>query len=354
MVAAFETILDRPVVVPPYPHITGAIGVAWLALRERPEKTSFRGFGEIAAGAYEVSSFECGRCPNRCDVNVFQMGGGPKYYYNDRCERYSAAQKHGLGADLPDLLAERETMLMEGTDRDAPSAAPTVGIPRGLMFADYYPLFRAFFQGLGLKVIPSVPTNKDIITRGINTVAGEPCFPLKVAHGHVDYLVEQAVDYLLLPGVCDTEQPNPGLRQSHTCPYVMSAPEIISAALRLDESKHTKILRPRLFFKRGERHLRRVFRELGRELGNSNAEVEQATEAAFQALRDFRRRAEARGREVIENLGESQRAFIVVGRPYTTYDAAVNMDIGKKIQDLGILAIPLEFLPIDEEDITDA
>ncbi len=354
MVAAFETLLDRPIVVPPYPHLTGAIGAAWLAYTERPEKSSFRGFDQIASAQYEVSSFECGRCPNRCDVNVFQMEGGPKYYYNDRCERYSGAHKRGLGEGLPDLFAEREQMLMEGTDAEVSPGAPTVGIPRGLMFADYYPLYRAFFQALGLRVVPSEPTNKDIIKKGINSVAGEPCFPLKVAHGHIAHLVEGGVDYLFLPGVCDTEQPNPKFRQSHTCPYVMAAPEIISTAFRLDELERPKLLRPRLFFRRGERHLRRVFRQLGREFGTSDAEIEQAIDAGFSALREFRRKTEARGRQVMEGLAENQRAFIVVGRPYTTYDSAVNMDIGKKIQDLGILAIPLEFLPVDEEDVTDA
>ncbi|MCJ7822719.1 MAG: acyl-CoA dehydratase activase-related protein, partial [Armatimonadetes bacterium] len=67
-----------------------------------------------------------------------------------------------------------------------------------------------------------------------------------------------------------------------------------------------------------------------------------------------RAKIEARGREVVATLGADQRAFIVVGRPYTTFDPAVNMDIGKKIQDLGILAIPLEFLPVDDEDVTDS
>jgi len=353
MVAAFETILDRPIVVPPYPHLTGAIGVARIAYRERPEKSRFRGFDQIASSEYRVSSFECQRCPNRCDVNVFQMDGGPKYYYNDRCERYSGAHKRGLGKDLPDLFAAREQMLMEGTDGEVAAGAPTVGVPRGLMFADYYPLYRAFFQGLGLRVVCSEPTNKDIVKKGINSVAGEPCFPMKVAHGHVVHLIERGVDYLFLPGICDTEQPNAKFRQSHTCPYVMSAPEVISAALRLDEVERPKLLRPRIFFKRGRRHLRRVFREVGRELGKSDAETDRAIEAGFAALREFRRKTEARGREVIEGLGENDRAFIVVGRPYTTYDPAVNMDIGKKIQDLGILAIPLEFLPVDDEDVTD-
>ena len=354
MVAAFETILGRPIIVPPYPHITGAIGVASIAYRERPQKSRFRGFDQIAAGEYRVSSFECQHCPNRCDVNVFQMDGGPKYYYNDRCERYSGAHKRGLGEGLPDLFAEREQMLLEGTEAQGLEGGPTVGIPRGLMFAEYYPLYRAFFQSLGMRVVPSPQTNKDIVKKGINSVAGEPCFPLKVAHGHVIDLVGHGVDYLFLPAVCDTEQPNSSFRQSHTCPYVMGAPEIIAAALRLEDPGKPKLLRPRLFFSRGERHLRRAFRAIAKEMGKPAAEADKAVAAGLSALREFRRKIEARGQEVMESLGTDQRAFVVVGRPYTTYDAAVNMDIGKKIQDLGILAIPLEFLPIDKEDVTDS
>jgi predicted CoA-substrate-specific enzyme activase len=354
MVAAFETILGRPIIVPPYPHLTGAIGVAVIAFRQRPAKSSFRGFEQISAGHYQISSFGCQACPNHCDVNVFQVEGGPKYYYNDRCERYSGAHKRHLDKGLPDLFAEREQMLMAGTDAEAPEGAPAVGIPRGLMFAEYYPLYRAFFQALGFRVVPSDPTNKAIVTRGVNTVAGEPCFPLKVAHGHLADLVDKGVDYLFLPGVCDTEQPNPHLRQSHTCPYVMSAPEVLAAALRLGDRERPVLLRPRLFFKRGERHLRRVFRELGRQLGKRPAETEPAIAAGLQALRDFRRQTEARGREVLAGLGDDQRAFIVIGRPYTVYDAAANMNIGRKIQDLGILAIPQDFLPLEQEDISDS
>ncbi len=314
MVAAFETILDRPIIVPPYPHITGAIGVAWIALRERPKKSRFRGFDQIATGEYHVSSFECRHCPNRCDVNVFQMNGGPKYHYNDRCERYSGSHKRGLGAGMPDLFAEREQMLMEGSDVRPPEGASTVGIPRGLMFADYFPFYRAFFQSLGFAVEPSPPTNKDIVKKGINSVAGEPCFPIKVAHGHALDLVEKDIDYLFLPAVCDTEQPNPNLRQSHTCPYVMGAPEIIAAALRLEDRAKPKLLRPRLFFRRGERHLKRVFRALAKELGKSAAESDQAVDAGLAALRGFRARVEERGREIVESLDSVQRAFIIVGR----------------------------------------
>jgi predicted CoA-substrate-specific enzyme activase len=108
MVAAFETLLGRRIVVPPYPHLTGAIGAARLALRNPAERPRFRGFERIAEGGYTVGSFECRGCANACDVNTFQMTDGPKYFYNDRCEKFSAlcrdAAKPKTGRDLPDLL----------------------------------------------------------------------------------------------------------------------------------------------------------------------------------------------------------------------------------------------------------
>jgi predicted CoA-substrate-specific enzyme activase len=353
MVAAFETILGRKIIVPPHPHITGAIGAARLALMERPEKSSFRGFEAIAEGRYKVTSFECKSCPNHCDVNVFQMEGGPRYYYNDRCEKYSGVNKKRLGEGLPDLFAEREEKLMNVYSKEARPGSPRIGIPRGLMFSEYYPLYKAFFTELGFEVVPSDPTNKRIIKLGLDSSIGEPCFPFKVAHGHVLDVISKGVDYVFMPAVLNTEQPNPNLRKAQTCPYLQAAPEVISATLQLAE-KGIRRLTPRLQFQLGERHLRKEFARLAQQLGASPLEANRAFEVGMEALREFRRWQEQRGREVLDSLKPGDMAFVVIGRPYSVYDNAVNMNIGKKIQDLGILAIPQDFIPLNEEDISDS
>ena len=353
MVAAFETLLGKKIVVPPYPHLTGAIGVASLAYEQAPENTRFVGFEKIEKSTYRVTSFECKGCPNRCDVNVFQMGDGLKFYYNDRCERYSAVHKRSLGEGLPNLFAEREELLLNVYDKQAPEGAPRVGIPRGLLFADYFPLWKAFFTELGFAVVASPPTNKEIIKLGLDAVEAEFCYPFKVAHGHVAWLAKHGVEYIFLPGVLQAEQPNPRYPASQTCPYIQAAPEVISAALGL-EKRGIKLLRPRFYFNRGEGHVRRVLRELGMELGRSPAEAEQAADVALAALAEFRRRIDQRGREICESLPADRLAFVVIGRPYTLYDEAINMSIGKKIQDLGILALPMDYLPLEREDTSDA
>lgn len=371
MVAAYETVLGREIVVPPYPHITGAVGAARLAYLANPETSSFRGFDAVLDAKYEISSFECKSCANRCDVNTFQMEGGPKYFYNDRCEKFSAAHKKNLGSHLPDLFAEREQMMMtaygagsreqgvgnsgEGKGLGNGWQAPRerIGIPRGLLFSEYYPLFCAFFGEIGFDVVPSDPTNKRIIEMGLDVAIGEPCFPFKVAHGHYMNLIEKGVETIFAPRIISTEQPNPNLRQAQTCPYLQAAPDVIASCVGVTE-RGIRYLTPTLHMKQGRRHLEQAFVALGKQLGVPPRKSKDALDVGLRVLADFRKKIEQRGAEVLREMKPDQMAFIVVGRPYTLWDPAVNMDIGKKIQDLGILAIPQDFLPLESADITDS
>lgn len=383
MVAAYETMLGRRIVVPPYPHLTGAIGAACIAYQEAPAESTFRGFDAIVDSHYTVSSFECRGCANRCDVNTFQMDGGRKFFYNDRCEKYSGQQKRQVRSDLPDLFAEREEMLLHTYSGRAPEGAPRIGIPRAGMFNEYYPLYQAFLTELGFEVVPSDATNKQIIRDGVQTVAAEPCFPVKVSHGHVVDVLNKGVDYLFLPAVLRAEYLDEGFCESQTCPYIQVLPELADAALHLGRSG-VKLLTPRLHFDRGRRHLLRVLGAMVRDLqhpasehadGNgkvpkhpvpeegkaagapaptgsvslppiSAGDVRRALDTALETLSRFRQRVVARGKEVLRTLPAGATAFVVLGRPYTLHDVAINMHIGKKIGDLGILAIPQDFLPL--------
>ncbi|MGQ9920142.1 MAG: acyl-CoA dehydratase activase, partial [Desulfobacca sp.] len=59
IVAAFEAVTGKKITVPPHHDVTGAIGAAILAMRERTwEKSSFKGF-DLVNREYTISSFEC-------------------------------------------------------------------------------------------------------------------------------------------------------------------------------------------------------------------------------------------------------------------------------------------------------
>jgi predicted nucleotide-binding protein (sugar kinase/HSP70/actin superfamily) len=67
-----------------------------------------------------------------------------------------------------------------------------------MFFQELMPFFRAFFEDLGFTVVYSQKTNKSVINQGVEALAAEPCYPVKVAHGHLlDLLNAGVVDNVI-------------------------------------------------------------------------------------------------------------------------------------------------------------
>ncbi len=97
VVSAFETITNRPITVPPHHEVTGAIGVAILAMRERTGASTFKGF-DLSKRDYTVTTFECAECANRCDIRRVVFDGEKPLFYGSRCEKYEVKKKARLPA----------------------------------------------------------------------------------------------------------------------------------------------------------------------------------------------------------------------------------------------------------------
>lgn len=98
-----------------------------------------------------------------------------------------------------------------------------VGIPRGLFYYYFFPLWCDFFHNLGAEVVLSQPTNKKILNRGVSLAVDEACLPVKLFYGHVVDLADK-VDYLFLPRLVSTAQ------KEYICPKFMGLPDMIKAA----------------------------------------------------------------------------------------------------------------------------
>lgn len=349
MVAAFETLLAKPITVSEIPHITGAIGIARLAYLENCE-SQFRGFDEIKASDYSLDSFECQACENRCDVNCFRLGE-QKFFYGDRCEKFSGKRLSKKAANLPNLFQEREALLMESYVNTNPADAPVIGVPRGLMFSEYYPLYAAFLGELGYRVQVSDPTNNSMIKIGSDLTLGDPCFPFKVAHAHYDNLVKKEIKQIFAPRIISTEQPDQGFQFAQTCPYLQAAPDQIGAALGL-KAKNIEIIAPDLHFIRGPKHIEQQFIKAAVKLEKSKAQGRNAYRKAAACLTAFRNKIKARANEVLAEIPENTLCFVVIGRPYTLWDEAVNMKVAQHILELGVLALPQDYLPLEDAEIS--
>ena len=121
VVSAFEMITGKPITVPPHHEVTGAIGVALLAMRESTGTSRFKGF-DLSKRAYTVTTFECAECANRCDIKRVSFDGEKPLFYGSRCEKYDVKKKTSGAEPLQDLFAGTGGTTAEASERGRKTA----------------------------------------------------------------------------------------------------------------------------------------------------------------------------------------------------------------------------------------
>ncbi|MGD0728265.1 MAG: acyl-CoA dehydratase activase, partial [Spirochaetia bacterium] len=359
--SAFEKVVGRPIMVPPHFDVTGAIGAAMLARQSMNGGVSrFKGFA-IASRSWSQDRFTCKSCPNQCEISRVRIAGEEKpLFYGGRCERYEVAERKNRGKDIPDLFQERTRLLLDGFD-DNPSAAPkreeeaggaVIGLPRALsVFYQRFPFWREFFSELGMRVVLSRPTDQALISRSLETLAAETCFPVEVMHGHVLDLLEKGVDGIFLPFVVNEEAEPGNPTNNCNCPWIQTYPFMVRGALR-NANDLSRLLVPTLHFRYSRRLLNaELARFMGDRFGVTAREVSRAVTRAARAQKDFEARLRTRGKEALASLPAGKTAAVILGRPYNYGDPALNLRIVEKLISLDVLPIPADFLPLDEEAI---
>jgi predicted nucleotide-binding protein (sugar kinase/HSP70/actin superfamily) len=370
VIAAFRAVTGRTITVPPHHDVIGAVGAAILAMEEMDSRskenhnnghgrTQFRGFGQ-GRGDYETTSFVCQGCPNACEINRIAVDGQAPVFYGSRCGRYDRQESFD-GRDLPDLFAERQALLMG--DYAPPVEKKErlrIGIPRTLHFYDLFPYWRTFFGELDMDVVLSEPTNPQIAHYTKECAVLEACYPAKLVYGHVIDLLKrppeaaQSADLLFLPSILDRENTQPGQVENKYCPYIPAMPYLVS---ELAEKERVRVLRFPYHMQRSAVKKENL-KGLAAELGVSHRAILRADQAAMEAQASFYGALRRRGREIAGWLksraanGQGITAAVVVGRPYNTCDLSINLNLPYKLRKLGVLAIPLDCLPLDTADIS--
>lgn len=351
--AAFEKVTGKRIIVPPHHDIMGAIGSALIAMEEKAwEKSRFKGF-DLRHKKYELSSFVCKDCSNICEIRKVTIDGEDPLHYGSRCGKFDDEKSLKKGKHLPRLFRERKDALLNTYKRNKPEhpAGKKIGIPQtSTFFHDFFPLWKAFFTELGFDIVTSCDTNKDIVYNGVEVITAETCFPIKVAHGHVIDILERDIDYLFLPSIINLTHASAKFTHSYACPYVQCLPYLIRSAIDFNDKNFT-VLSPVIHFEYGDDHVNKALRQLAKSLGKTGAIVETAIKAAREAQSAFHTTLEARGKEVLEKLGENEKAFVLISRSYNGCDTGMNLGLPEKLRDLGVLTIPLDFLTLDLEEV---
>ncbi len=362
IVAAFEKVLKRPVLVPKHREVLGAFGAA-LAVRELFHKEEIpeqvRDLEGLVQTRVEFSETICKadkKCHNECKLKIYTFGGSKSIWGGD-CGRYEISRYDGTPEENHFLY--RQKLFDEALDevgaarlevsRRGSTTRPSVGIPLGLHTLEWGIFWTHLLGELGHPLLISPRTNSKVVLRGVESMTAETCFPVKVFHGHVHHLLDHA-SLLFLPTVIN--MPTPDLNENgFFCPLVQSSQYMVRSALRIPDSR---IIRPVLHMKDSPEHLLEpIRRSFPKELMPSRNQMERAVVKAWERQIRFRQDLIRRGREILAQTPPDQAVWIVSGRPYNLYDERLNLQLGRQLAKLGIKALPTDFLDLDGESMSD-
>jgi len=354
VVAAFEQVVGRKIIIPPHFDVTGAIGAAILAKRSMTEgrKTRFKGFG-VRNATYKVTRFICQSCTNHCEIRRVTIDGEKKsLFYGGRCEKYETDDRKKQNNNIPNLYSIRTSMLMEGYVEKDSQRSVSIGIPRALMvFYQQFPFWRTFFEQLGFTVVISKESDKALVTKSIETITTETCLPVELMHGHVMDLIDKGVDYIFLPFIVNGKQKEGNKTQNCNCPWIQTYPFMIKAALRgkVDESK---LLIPTLHFRYFERALiGEMTKYFSEKFGVSKSDIKKAVYRADAVQTGFEKSLVEYGKTVLSSIPENCRPVVLLGRPYNSTDEHLNLGLVEKLISQDVMPVPLDMLDLSPYNI---
>jgi len=358
VVAAFEQITGKPIIVPPNFDVTGAIGMAMLARDKVKEtgKTRFKGF-DVRNVPYKLDKFTCKDkdCTNLCEIRMVKIEGEKRpLYYGGRCEKWELDDRKKKTDDIPNLFVERESLLLGDYDENTNKGSISIGIPRELvLYYQEFPFWRTFFTELGFQVVLSKHTDRKLVSKSLEMLSSETCFPIEVVHGHIADLLEKKVDHVFIPFIVNNRAAKNNPTSNCNCPWIQSYPFMVKAALAKHPDKE-KLLIPTFHPKFFERvFIKEMSAFMKQQFGTEGKAVKKALLLAREKQNAFEDYLTFRGKQVLDNLPAGKEAMIILGRPYNAGDPELNLRLVEKLINLDVLPIPLDFLPLNDEYIFD-
>ncbi len=332
---SFEKIANCQAIRPDIAGIMGAFGAALIA-RERyqeGEKTSMLSIDQINSLQYTTSMANCRGCTNNCRLTINKFSGGRKYISGNRCER-------GLGKEknkdhIPNLFDYKYKRIFSyeplSTDK---ATRGQVGIPRVLNMFENYPFWYTFFTELKYQVVLSPTSTRKIYELGIESIPSESeCYPAKLAHGHVTWLIRNGVKFIFYPCIPYERNEFPDAVNHYNCPIVTSYAENIKN--NVDELNDPSITfrNPFMAFTSEEILTNRLVEEFP---DIPAAEVKAAAHKAWDELSAVHRDVQKKGEETLRYLKETgRRGIVLAGRPYHI-DPEIHHGIPDMINSYGI------------------
>ena len=338
---SFEKIADCEAIRPDIAGIMGAFGAALIA-RERYGEckgTTMLSIEDIRSLEYSTTMTKCRGCTNTCRLTINHFSGGRKFITGNRCERGLGKEKNtNTLPNLFDYKFHRYFDYEPLSEEDATRGI--IGIPRVLNMYENYPFWFTFFTKLGFRVVLSPASTRKIYELGIESIPSESeCYPAKLAHGHVQWLINEGIKHIFYPCIPYERNEFEKANNHYNCPIVTSYAENIKNNVDEITGGSVRFLNPFMSFGSKEALTKRLVEEFQAEFQIPAAEIRAAADAAWEELANARGDMRKKGEETLQYLKETgKRGIVLAGRPYHL-DAEINHGIPELINSYGIAVL---------------
>ena len=365
---AMASLVGKPIIVPPEPGLMGAFGVA-LEVKKR-----------IASGMLKATSFDlqalanrevtykkpfiCAggkeKCDRRCEIAMIEVEG-QQHPFGGACNRYYNL-RHKVSYDVQklDLVRQRQDLLFNKygvrlSQEKGVQRRGSVGFNRSFLVNSYYPLYSNFFTELGYDIVmPESPSQE-----GIDRQNASFCYPVELAHGFFHSLLssDNPPDYIFLPHfkAIPAEKDTNSSDQSQVCPLVQGETFYLQTTFRreIDQLARngTRLLAPLIDLSVSLDDARKPLVKTAVQMGIQRKDARQAFDKAVRRQKECLAEMKAIGRRALAQLEADPEKFAVVifSRPYNGFVEEAHKGIPHKFASRGIMAIPLDFLEVEEE-----
>ncbi len=232
-----------------------------------------------------------------------------------------------------------------------------IGIPRALLYYQYYPMWKTFFEELGAEVVVSPPTTQTMLTEGSARVVADTCLPVKAFLGHVLSLVEKC-DRMFIPAIRSTQN------NIYNCSKFLGLPDMTRAVI----PESPPILDIEIDINQGKRKLYQAIYQLGQHFTWNPFKIRQASLVAWQTYLSYRELMASHGLTPPESIQRitgtpeaepkptsqpipTRATIALIGHPYLIYDEHINHRLIHRLERTHNKVLAPEMLTNEETDL---
>ena len=342
---AFEQEMGVDVIRPDISGLMGAYGAALYAQEKvsKSYKTTILNTSQLAQFTHTIKAVNCGGCSNKCRLTVNTFSDGRRFIAGNRCEKPVTKKS----PDDSMNIYQYKLSLLRGYKAKEGAKRGKIGIPLGLNMLELLPFWHTFLTKLDFEVVVSPYSNRKLYLHGQQTIPSDTvCFPAKLMHGHVQWLLDNGIDNIFYP--CMSYNFDEHLGDNHyNCPVVAYYPEVIHANVRVAGNvklfhNFVGIHRPKDFPKKIHAQLAALYGDI------SYKEVKAAASAAYAEYESYMKKVRDKGNEIIKRAeSEGKEIIVLAGRPYHV-DPEINHGIDKLITSFDVALVSEDVVSIKQ------